>query len=293
MKVWDNVYRETVYGIVKRLHFFIKHIEIERHRHQLEIEQIRILDIGCGTGINVTIPLALAGYSIVGLDPDRASLERARQIANGLSNVEFHCAFLDEMRFAQPFHMIICSEVLEHLPEPGVLVQQMQEVMIKDGLLLVTIPNGYGYFEAERFLEKLIPSLNRVTDEFQKWFIKKYGSVELKQRQAHEGKPQHWQLAKTSLAPDQAHYQKFTSTRIKQVLIDQKFNIIEFCSRTFVAGNILSNLVRDWDRFLAWNGRTANWLPAWLCSGWMIAARPVIHSAEHQERFEIAKQEKY
>ncbi|MCP4372161.1 MAG: methyltransferase domain-containing protein [Deltaproteobacteria bacterium] len=275
LQVNNHVFRETVYGIVRRLHFLIKHIEHERQRHQLDVNEIRILDVGCGTGVNITVPLANVGYLVHGLDLDQPSLKRARQLTNNLPNVEFHGTLLNKTKFTQPFQVIICSEVLEHLMEPETLVQQMQDVLVDNGLLLVTVPNGYGYFEIERFFEDRIPRLNPVTDEFQKWFVKKYGHINLKQRHACEWKPEHWQLARTSLASDQTHYQRFTPSLINHVLTSQEFEIVEFRNRTFLAGNILSNLVRDWDNFLAWNGRIADRLPAWLCSGWMIAARRV------------------
>ena len=179
-RVKDHIFRETTYGIVKRLRFFVNHIESERQRRKLEMEETRVLDVGCGTGINVTIPLTVAGYSVVGLDIDRASIERARQTARGMSNVEFRCSALSETLFSKPFHVVICSEVLEHLERPVLLIQQIQDVMESDGLLLVTVPNGYGYFEMESFVERCFPQISRMTDKLQKWLIKKYGRDDLK-----------------------------------------------------------------------------------------------------------------
>jgi 2-polyprenyl-3-methyl-5-hydroxy-6-metoxy-1,4-benzoquinol methylase len=275
LRVNEHIFRETVYGIVKRLRFIVNHIELERQRRQLEIEAIRILDVGCGTGINVTIPLAIAGYSVSGLDLDPASCDRAKQTATGLPNIEFHCCLLNELQKSEPFHVVICSEVLEHLVEPKLLVEQIRNVLMQDGLLIATVPNGYGYFEGERFLEKLIPKLSKITDRFQQWLVRNYGRAELKQRQIREGHPNHWQLAWSSLATDQTHYQRFTPNQLYQLIRNQRFKIVKFCNNTFLAGNILGSIVRDWDSFLAWNGRIADRLPYWMCSDWMVAARRV------------------
>jgi len=38
--------RETVYGIVKRLDFFVRHIEAYRQRKNLEPGKVRVLDFG-------------------------------------------------------------------------------------------------------------------------------------------------------------------------------------------------------------------------------------------------------
>lgn len=272
LRVNDHVFRETTYGIVKRLRFFVKHIERERRRRKLGIEETRVLDVGCGTGINVTIPLAVAGYYVVGLDIDRASIERASQTAHGMSNIEFRCSTLNESQFSDLFHVVICSEVMEHLEKPDFLLQQMCNVLVEGGLLLITVPNGYGYFGAESFLERCFPQISRMTDILQKKWVRRFGRATLKLRHASEWKPEHWQLAITSLASNQTHCQRFTLGRLKQFLINHGFEILEFRNRTFLAGNILNNIVRDWDSFLKWNSDVADCLPRWSCSGWMIAA---------------------
>jgi 2-polyprenyl-3-methyl-5-hydroxy-6-metoxy-1,4-benzoquinol methylase len=272
LRVNDHVFRETTYGIVKRLRFFLNHIESERQRRNLEMEKTLVLDVGCGTGINVTIPLAIAGYSVIGLDIDQASIERARQTARGMSNAEFRCSALSEMQFSEPFQVVICSEVLEHLERPALLIQQIQDVMESNGLLLMTVPNGYGYFEAESFVERCFPQISRMTDRFQHRLVKRYGRDELKQRHADEWRPEYYQLAWTTLAPNESHFQRFTPSRIRQLLTAQNFEIIEFSNRTFLAGNILNSIVRDWDAFLKWNCNVADLLPYWMCVDWMIAA---------------------
>ena len=273
LHVNDHVFRETTYGIVKRLRFFLNHIESERQQRKLGRGETRILDVGCGTGINVTVPLAITGYSVIGLDIDQASIERARQTANGISNVKFRCSALNELSFSDLFHVVICSEVMEHLEKPDFLVQQMRDVLVEGGLLLITVPNGYGYFGAESFLERCFPQISRMTDNLQKKLVRRFGRATLKLRHASEWKPEHWQLAITSLASNQTHCQRFTLGRLKQFLINQGFEILEFRNRTFLAGNILNNIVRDWDSFLKWNSDVADCLPRWSCSGWMIAAR--------------------
>ena len=267
--------RENVYGIVKRLNFFIKFIEMERERLNLDsASDLHILDVGCGTGVNITIPLAARGYSLVGIDSDRPSIELGRYIAREYSTkVEFSDSNLEMDHLADSFHCIICSEVLEHLDRPELLVRQMKSILKNNGLLLVTVPNGYGYFEMESFIEHLFPKLNPITDKLQKNLIKKLGGEELKVRHELEMTPEYTKFTRTTLSSGQEHVQRFTEHRIKELLNNEGFSILEFRNRTFLAGNILGNLVRDWDGFLRWNADGADHLPPWACSGWMIAAR--------------------
>ena len=150
--------QETVYGIVKRVHFFLKHIEKERHRKKLGVKEMKILDVGCGTGIHVTIPLAQAGYAVCGFDMSAPSIEYGRKFAaaSGITNIAFYDSF-ELLRQEGHFHAIICSEVLEHLQEPHILLCKMHELLEDDGILLITVPNGYGYFELESIVWSRFP----------------------------------------------------------------------------------------------------------------------------------------
>ncbi len=280
----EYIIRETAYGLVKRLRFFVEHIEAERQRLQLDIREMRVLDVGCGTGVNVTIPLGNAGYAITGIDSDEDSIKRAKEYAQESPNIVFHKTTLETAQFSQDFHVIICSEVLEHqkpqqnapLEVPKTMLSQLRAFLNQDGCLLVTVPNGYSYFEAERWFESRFPKSYNLAAKLQFRLLNTFCRNELRVRHARESTPEYLRLTWPSLAPDQAHYQKFTPGRINQLLTGQGFEIVDFRNCTFLAGNILNRLVRDWDGFLLWNAGIADILPHWLCFDWMIA----VHCAE-------------
>jgi len=272
LRMNNYIFRETTYGIVKRLHFLLNHIEKKRQELGLEVEQIRILDVGCGTGVNVTIPLANIGYSIVGLDTDRATVMRAQQIARKISNIEFRHAKLEKSHFPEQFHVVICSEVFEHLKEPQVLVKQMRNVLNDLGLLLVTVPNGYGYFELESAIDQRFPMIANLADNIQQRIVRRFGSDALKQRHSKERTKEHCKLACPSLDCETTHCNKFTYHKIKRIIQDNNYKIIDFHNRTFLAGNIINVLLRESDMLLNWNCAIADLLPKSMCSGWLIAA---------------------
>lgn len=268
------VIRETVYGIVKRLDFFIQHIEACRKREGVTTQEVSILDIGCGTGVNVLIPLAEVGYSVVGLDSDVASVERARELSMGRKNIQFRCGSLDHERFDSSFHVVICSEVLEHLQEPGVLVRQMSSVLKEGGLLLVTVPNGFGFFELDSFFWRFLCRSQRVIDTLYGWenkFWRVFGSAEILQRREGEYRPERLKLTWSTLASETSHFQSFTRSKITRLLRSEGFRVLEIRNNTFLAGNLLGLVVRELNGFLSWNSRIADRLSHVLASGWLIA----------------------
>lgn len=78
----------------------------------------RVLDIGCGTGTLVTlVKRAYEGTKVVGLDPDRKALARARSkaVRAGVS-IELDQAFSDELPYPDAsFDRVLSSLMFHHL----------------------------------------------------------------------------------------------------------------------------------------------------------------------------------
>src|SRR5215210_1390034 len=98
----------------------------------------RVLDLGCGSGRFVAALLD-AGVDAVGVEIAEAALERARAVAPGA-----------ELRLLEPdgsiplehasVDLVWCSEVLEHVADPGHLLLEARRVLRPGGRLLVTVP---------------------------------------------------------------------------------------------------------------------------------------------------------
>jgi SAM-dependent methyltransferase len=136
--------RETVYGSRKRLEWILRHVARDD----------QILEVGCGTGYMLCRPLAKLGYRVNGIDLDAKSIEHGQELlrGDGLDPSILACV---PMR-ASPVRpsVVIASEVLEHLPdvELEALLAEIRERLGSGGRLLVTVPNGFGWFEMEQFL---------------------------------------------------------------------------------------------------------------------------------------------
>ena len=96
----------------------------------------RVLDLGCGRG-GVMELLWDAVRSAVGADPDLASLREHRA---GLPLV---CARGEALPFAaECFDVVMGLWVLEHLPQPQIVLHNIRRVLAPGGRLLFLTPNA-------------------------------------------------------------------------------------------------------------------------------------------------------
>jgi len=140
----SRLVRETVYGSRKRLEWVLRHVTRED----------AILEVGCGTGYMLCRPLAKLGYRVQGIDLDAGSIEHGQELlrAEGLDPAILACRPFASVPGSPS--VVIVSEVLEHLHDPELsgLLGEIRKRLVSGGRLLVTVPNGYGWFELEHFV---------------------------------------------------------------------------------------------------------------------------------------------
>jgi arsenite methyltransferase len=99
----------------------------------------RALEIGCGTGW-VTRTLAQwphVAYA-VGVDTSVVFIERARQLAAGLPNIEFEVADGRELGLnSESFDAVVIHTTMSHVPQPERLVEQAFRVLRPGGWFAV------------------------------------------------------------------------------------------------------------------------------------------------------------
>jgi len=240
---------ENLWGYGKRLLFVDTALRLEfpgRARSEL-----RLLDIGCGNGSQLAIPMAHAGYQVTGVDPHLASIQRGRRLAPAVNF--FHGVVSDLPR--NQFDCVVISEVLEHLDAPEVLLLDALPYLAEPGILVVTVPNGYGEFELDRRLygalhgEKLIGWLRSI--------FRKGDSSEC--------------LAGSE---DQSpHVQRFTLSRLRRMFDRNGLLLIECRGTSVVSGPMMAHLFGKFHIFVRLNAALADHLTLALVSGWMFALK--------------------
>lgn len=268
--------RENTYGVVKRLQFFVVALDAGK-AYCAQDRPLHVLDLGCGTGELVTLPLAAAGYHMTGVDVDEESITYAerRRRALGLATVRFIRASLDAYlaTTADTFDAVICSEILEHLEHPEQTLAAVRTVLKRDGLLLVTIPNGVGPFEVETLVWQLLVKLGIVP------------TLLAVRRRLGLHAPSSSPEEVATLALDSPHRQFYTFREVVRLVTGAGFELLAVRNRTVVCGPFTDGLQRGLHRvglgeaFLRWNNELADRMPRALVSDWMIAARKSDESA--------------
>jgi 2-polyprenyl-3-methyl-5-hydroxy-6-metoxy-1,4-benzoquinol methylase len=232
----------------KRLDFIVNTIK------SLNKPDAKILDIGCGNG-NISLALGSIGFNVTGVDIDPTSIEKARQI-NTFKNVKFDVLDANAFNVKDEFDAIVCSEVLEHLLDPSELVQSIFSILKKEGLLVATVPNGWG--PREVFITKPMQWLHRnKLDNTMLRFKKILGYSNHTQQSSN---------------PDLTHVQFFSAGKFRSILesagfIQLKWSNADFVERVFP----YSWLTRRMYSLQKFDCAVADYIPKQLSSGFYTA----------------------
>ena len=241
--------RENLWGYGKRLRFVDG--AIQREFPGRKRSDLRILDIGCGNGSQLAIPLADGGYDVTAVDSHQPSIQRGRRLGPA---VKFHHGVVSDLPLSK-FDCVIISEVLEHLAAPEQLLGMALPYLAEPGILIITVPNGYGEFEwDQRFysalhIDKLVGWLRSI---FQR----------SKQNEDFGGSDD-----------ESPHLQRFTLPSLYKMFDRHHLLPIEARGTSLLSGPFVAHLFGNFELFIRLNAAIADHLPLSLVAGWMFALR--------------------
>lgn len=245
----EAVERENLWGYVKRLRFVRK--AIKEAFPQRPPYTLRVLDAGCGNGTQLALPLIKEGFNLTGVDTDKRSIEHARRLSAGAANAKFFSQKVEDLPAEELFDVVILSEVLEHLAEPRALLMTCIERLRPEGILLVTVPNGYGEFELDSWLFRTLRLQNVVNA------LTREASVAVAATDNQES----------------GHVQFFTRSRLQKLFADCGLKVFLEGASSLFSGPIVGHTLGRFPGFIEWNARAADQLPKVLSSGWFFALR--------------------
>lgn len=101
----------------------------------------RILDVGCGPGV-MAADVTSAGWDFTGVDASPRMIRDARRRLSGASAVRFGVADATALPFRSgTFDAVICTGVIDRVPDRTKAVVEMARVLRPGGSLLVSFPN--------------------------------------------------------------------------------------------------------------------------------------------------------
>ena len=132
----------------------------------------RVLDVGCGGGI-LTESLAEQGAAVMGIDAAEAPIGVAK-LHRHESNIwaEYKLTTIEELEATspEPFDVITCLEMLEHVPDPRSVIASCRKLLKDDGhLFLSTInKNPKSYLFAVVGAEYILNMVPKGTHDYDK-----------------------------------------------------------------------------------------------------------------------------
>lgn len=84
----------------------------------------KVLDVGCGGGI-LSEAAAEHGARVTGIDTSHTQIEAAKAHAAAELDLEYRVAAIEELTASREgsFDGVFCMELLEHVPDPGAIMQ--------------------------------------------------------------------------------------------------------------------------------------------------------------------------
>ena len=255
-----------LHGHRKKLQFIWRCIERYRLGRGLASGQVRVLEVGCSNGRNITTPLARCGFEITGIDIHLESIEYARR-QTPRPNARFLCQNLNELPADERFEVIILSDVLEHVDDPGWLCRESMKHLTAEGQVLISIPNGYGPYE----LEQRVLKRTRL-DELLSRAISAVGRM-LRRPSSMAGRP----VGGPAYNYDSGHVQFFHLRDFRRLLDEVGLEVVERANGALFGGTVSMLTVGRFRPIVAASLRLADLLPMRWVTTWYfccVARRP-------------------
>jgi len=240
---------------------FVRFADIKRLQFIIDVlkdrlpEGAEVLDVGCGNGV-ISRSLGAQGFKVKGIDVSEKAIQRAKEL-NKFDLVSFEVQSAEELvASGVKYHAVICSEVLEHLNDPGKLLEVLHQSVHDDGILIVTVPNGKG--ARERLVTK--PIIKMQKNNGLTWKIVQ----KIKKGLGYSG------TTVQSDADDLTHIQFFTKNDLEKLAQQHRFSIVKFGKTNFVEDvfpfSLLTKRIKALQKL---DCTVAEWLPYSFTGGFV------------------------
>lgn len=211
----------------------------------------KVLDIGCGIGSYLTDVLGYLPIQLTAIDSDAKSIDYAKS-HNKHKNIEYIIAEGELFKAEHNFDVIVCSHVLEHVKSPFGLLCNIYRLLEERGRLYLAIPNGYGCFEVENFIPRIIGKT-------------RIGALLIKKMMSRQ--------VKDSFNYDSPHLNYFTFSKIKRLLSSAGFRIGKHFNEQLLGGVVTDRTLLKIGLVEKFNLSIVDKLPKFMANGWILVCQ--------------------
>jgi 2-polyprenyl-6-hydroxyphenyl methylase/3-demethylubiquinone-9 3-methyltransferase len=142
---------------------------------KVNLKNKKVLDVGCGGGI-LSESMAKLGADVTGIDMGEKVIRIAELHAlQSKLNIDYHCASIESivLKHKASYDVITCMEMLEHVPDPSIIVSLCAKLLKPGGTLFMSTINRNikAYLFAVIGAEYILKLSPRGTHDYEK-FIK-------------------------------------------------------------------------------------------------------------------------
>ena len=118
----------------------ISHFKLDPEAKE-PLKKISILDIGCGGGL-LCEPLKRLGGNITGIDASKNNIEVAKLHAKEMNlNINYISCAPENLKFKNNFDVILNMEVIEHVSNIDLFIENCSKLIAKKGIMFVATIN--------------------------------------------------------------------------------------------------------------------------------------------------------
>ena len=211
----------------------------------LKKKYLSILDFGCGNIEDCGKYILNKKDFYLGFDIHKESIDYAKKKYK-TKKINFIKKIPNKK-----FDIIIISEVLEHLNNPEKVLFELKQKLKKDGLILGSIPNGYGLTEIEKFV---------IHKFFIYDFLRFLYSFFKKKKEKNKHIP---------FNHDSGHVQFFTLSRFKKMIKKCNLKIHEIRNGTLMGADISGSTFLKFEFTKKINTKIADFIPHFMSATWI------------------------